>query len=103
MRHLLTRLAAAAFVAGLAFGLSPASAAPPPKLDGLVSQTNAVEDVGYRYHRYGHGWRPYNRYRYYGYGYRPYYGYRLLLPPLLLPAVLPPLLELLVVGGSRSI
>ena len=75
MRHLLTRLAAAAFVAGLVFGLSPASAAPLPKLDGLVSQTNAVEDVGYRYHRYG--WRPYNRYRYYGYGYRPYYyGYR---------------------------
>ena len=73
MRHLLTRLAAAAFVAGLVFGLSPASAAPLPKFDG-VSQTNAVENVGYRYHRYG--WRPYNRYRYYGYGYRPYYGYR---------------------------
>ena len=74
MRHLLTRLAAAAFVAGLVFGLSPASAAPPLKLDGLVGQTNAVEDIGYRYHRYGHGWRHYNRYRYYGYGYRPYTG-----------------------------
>jgi hypothetical protein len=73
MRHLLTRLAAAAFVAGLVFGLSPASAAPPLKLDGL---TNAVEDIGYRYHRYGHAWRPYNRYRYYGRGYPPYYGYR---------------------------
>lgn len=75
MRHLLVRLAAAAFVAGLAFGLSPASAAPLPKLDGLVSQTNAVETVGYRYHRYGYGWRPYNRYGYWGYR-RPYYGYR---------------------------
>jgi hypothetical protein len=65
MRHLLVRI-----VAGLAFGLNPASAAPLPKLDGLVSQTNAVEDVGYRYHR---GWRPY-RYGYWGYR-RPYYGY----------------------------
>ncbi len=73
MRHLLTRLAAAAIVAGLAFGLSPASAAPLPKIDGLASQTNAVETVGYRYHRYG--WRPYNRYGYWGYR-RPYYGYR---------------------------
>jgi hypothetical protein len=75
MRHLLTRLAPAAIVAGLIFGLSPASAAPLPRLDGLASQTNAVETVGYRYHRYGYGWRPYNRHRYYGsyYGYRPYY------------------------------
>ena len=69
MRHLLVRLAAAAFVAGLAFGLSPASAAPLPKVDG-VSPTFAVEDVGYRYRR---GWRPY-RYGYWGYR-RPYYGY----------------------------
>ena len=53
MRHLLTRLAAAAFVAGLAFGLSPASAAPLPKIRRPVSQTIAVEDVGYRYHRAG--------------------------------------------------
>ena len=63
MRHLLVRLASAAFVAGLVFGLNPASAALLPKLDGLVSQTNAVEDVGYRYHR---GWRLY-RYGYWGY------------------------------------
>ena len=69
MRHLLVRLAAAAFVAGLGFGLSPASAAPLPKVDG-VSPTHAVEDVGYRYRR---GWRPY-RYGYWGYR-RPYYGY----------------------------
>lgn len=75
MRSLLTRLAPAAIVAGLTFGLSPASAAPLPKLDGLASQTNAVETVGYRYHRHGYGRRPYNRYGYYGYGYRPYYGY----------------------------
>jgi hypothetical protein len=67
MRHLLATLAAAAFVAGLAFGLSPASAAPLPKVDG-VSSTLAVEDVGYRYRR---GWR---RYGYWGYR-RPYYGY----------------------------
>ena len=70
MRHLLVRLASAAFVAGLVFGLNPASAALLPKLDGLVSQTNAVEDVGYRYHR---GWRPY-RFGYWGYR-RPYYSY----------------------------
>jgi len=46
MRHLLTSLAAAAFVAGLVLGLSPASAAPPLNLDGLIGQTNAVEDIG---------------------------------------------------------
>ena len=65
------------------------------------ARTNAVEDVGYRYHRYG--WRPYNRYRYYGYGYRPFTtGIGPTTAPLL-PAVLPALLALLVVGGSRSI
>ena len=69
MRQLLATLAAAAFVAGIAFGLNPASAAPLPKVDG-VSSTLAVEDVGYRYRR---GWRPY-RYGYWGYR-RPYYGY----------------------------
>ena len=78
MRHLLARLAAAAFVAGLVIGLGPANAAPLPKVDGLASQTAGAELVGYRYHRYGY--RPYNRHRYYGYGYRPYYGwYRSLL------------------------
>jgi hypothetical protein len=72
MRHLLTRLAAAAFVVGLAFGLSPASAAPLPKIDSIAGQTTGpVVDVGYRYR---HGWRPY-RYGYRGWGYRPYYGY----------------------------
>jgi len=108
MRHLLTRLAAAAFVAGLVFGLSPASAAPPLKLDGLVGQPNAVEDIGYRYHRYGHGWRHYNRYRYYGYGYRPYTGIGL-LPPLLLPAAAqsgdrraPPVLNSVRKTGTRE-
>ena len=45
MRHLLVRLATAAFVAGLVFGLNPASAALLPKLDGLVSQTNAVDSI----------------------------------------------------------
>ena len=69
MRQLLATLAAAALVAGIAFGLNPASAAPLPKVDG-VSSTLAVEDVGYRYRR---GWRPY-RYGYWGYR-RPYYGY----------------------------
>ena len=96
MRHLLVRLASAAFVAGLVFGLNPASAALLPKLDGLVSQTNAVEDVGYRYHR---GWRPY---RYTGIS-PSLLRLRILLPRLLLPAVLPALLALSVVAASRSI
>ena len=101
MRHLLTRLAAAAFVAGLALASGPAQPRRCPKVDGLASQTSAVEDVGYRYHR--RGYRPGHRYGYYGYRYRPYYGYgyRLLSP--LLPAVLPALLALLVVGGRTSI
>ena len=101
MRHLLTRLAAAAFVAGLAFGLSPASAAPLPKIDGLVSQTNAVEDLGLSLSPlWMAALQP-----------LPLLGLSpallrlsVLLPPLLPPGrILPALLELLVVGGSRSI
>jgi hypothetical protein len=70
MRHLLTSLAAAAFVAGLAFASGPASAAPLPKIDGPAAQTSAVEPVGY------YRWRgPYRR-GYYAHRYRPYYwGY----------------------------
>jgi hypothetical protein len=67
MRHLLIRLAAAAFVVGLAFGLGPAAAAPLPKVDGLAVQTGSVEPVGYYRYRY-----PYRR-GYYAYRYRPYY------------------------------
>jgi hypothetical protein len=86
MRHFLIRLAAAAFVVGLAIGFGPASAAPLPTLNGLASQASPVENVhyyGYRSRGYGgyhpyHYWRPYYRppyYRphYYGYSYRPYY------------------------------
>ena len=83
MRHLLTRLTAAAFVVGLAIGFGPATAAPLPTLNGIVSQTSPVEKAtyyGYRYRGYG-GYYPYYRYwrpyyyrpYFYGYGYRPYY------------------------------
>lgn len=82
MRHLLTRLAAAAFIAGSLIGSGPATAAPLPKLNGPVGQTSPVETAhyyGYRYRGFGGFypyWRPwyYRPYYYgYGYGYRPYY------------------------------
>ena len=86
MRHLLSTLAAAAFVVGL--GLSQAHTAPLPQLNGPATQASPIEPVGYYgygygYRRYGgyypyhrNYWRPwYYRPHYYGY-YRPhYYGY----------------------------
>jgi hypothetical protein len=84
MRHLLTTLAAAAFVVGLALGFGHAHAAPLPQLNGPTSQASPVETVGYYgygYRRYGgyyprhrNYWRPWY-YRPYNYGYhsRPYY------------------------------
>jgi hypothetical protein len=79
MRHLLTRLVAAAFVVGLALGLGQANATPSPT--GFASQPSPVETIGYygypcvgscRYYRYWYPWyyKPY----YYGYRYKPYYG-----------------------------
>ena len=96
MRHSLIAFAAAAIVAGVSFGASPAKTAPLPALDSVGSQNTAAEKVYYRrwgYRPYGY-WRPYRYYappryyygppyaRYYrpygygGYGRRPYYGYR---------------------------
>jgi hypothetical protein len=74
MRHLLTTLAAAAFVVGLGFAIAPAHAAPLPQLNGPGNQASPVEKVGYYgYRRYGY----YPRHRYYWRHryYRPYYGY----------------------------
>src|SRR6185295_18388682 len=75
MRHLLTTLAAAAFVVGLGFAIAPAHAAPLPQLNGPGNLASPVEKVGYYgYRRYGY----YSRHRYYrpyryGYWNRPYY------------------------------
>jgi len=68
MRHLLTTLAAAAFVVGLGFAIAPAHAAPLPQLNGPGNQASP-----YGYRRYGY----YPRHRYYWRHryYRPYYGY----------------------------
>lgn len=85
MQHLLIKLAAAAIVAGAAFGSGHAQAGPLPALNDLASQTSQatpVEKAGnYRYRYGGYPYyRPYRPYpywyyrpRYYGYGYRPYY------------------------------
>ena len=55
MRHLLTTLAAAAFVVGLGFAIAPAHAAPLPQLNGPGNQASPVEKVGYYgYRRYGY-------------------------------------------------
>ena len=91
MRHLLARLAAAAFVAGLVFGLSPASAAPLPKFDGLVSQTNVVEGLPLS-PLWLAALQPLPLLRLW---LSPVLRVSALLPPLLLPAVLPALLALL--------
>ena len=62
MRHLLTTLAAAAFVVGLGLAIAPAHAAPLPQLNGPGNQASPVEKVGYYgYRRYGY----YPRHRYY--------------------------------------
>jgi hypothetical protein len=55
MRHLLTTLAAAAFVVGLGLAIAPAHAAPLPQLNGPGNQASPVEKVGYYgYRRYGY-------------------------------------------------
>lgn len=90
MPQLFTRLVAATFIVGLAFGLGQANATLRPTLIDLASQPSPVETIGYyrypcvgscRYYRY---WRPYwykphsyryhyrPYYRHYGYRYRPY-------------------------------
>jgi hypothetical protein len=62
-------------VAGLALGVSQATAAPPPSaLNGItVDRASPVETVGHRYRGYrGRGWG-YRGWGYRGWGYRPYY------------------------------
>jgi hypothetical protein len=56
MQHLLTKLAAAAFVVGAAIGSDPAQAGPLPDLNlsGPSSEAVPVETVGYYRYRYGH-------------------------------------------------
>jgi len=66
MRHSLITLAAAAIVAGFAFGAGPAKAASLPKIDGVNNQSGTVETVRY-YRRWG-----YRPYRYWGAPYRYY-------------------------------
>ena len=47
MPQLFTRLVAATFIVGLAFGLGQANATPRPTLIDLASQPSPVETIGY--------------------------------------------------------
>ena len=78
MRAFVLSLLALSSVAVLMVATPKPASAEPRVLPLAQGQTaGKVEEVGYRYHRYRYGYRPYyhRRYGYYRPYYRPYYSY----------------------------
>lgn len=77
MQHLLTKLAAAAVIAGAVVAVDQAQAGPLPNLkpSGIADESSPIAKTGYWRYGYG-GYYPYRYRRPYPYWYyRPYYGY----------------------------